>query len=44
LNDPQSEVARLARSGRATKLMDELGTLPHVIYLKRDNWNGAENA
>ena len=44
LNDPQSEVSRLARSGRATKLLEEMGTMPHVIYLKRDTWNGAENA
>ena len=44
LNDPQSEVARLARSGRATKLLEELGTKPQVIYLKRDEWHGTENA
>jgi Fe-S-cluster-containing dehydrogenase component len=44
LNDPESEVSRMARSGRSSKLMEELGTLPHVIYLKRDTWNGAENA
>ena len=44
LNDPQSEVSRLARSGRATKLLEELGTKPQVIYLKRDEWHGTENA
>jgi Fe-S-cluster-containing dehydrogenase component len=44
LNDPQSEASRVARSARSSKLMEELGTLPHVIYLKRETWNGAENA
>jgi Fe-S-cluster-containing dehydrogenase component len=44
LNDPESEVSRLARSGRATRLLEELGTKPQVIYLKRDEWHGTENA
>jgi Fe-S-cluster-containing dehydrogenase component len=44
LNDPESEVSRLARSGRATRLLEELGTKPQVIYLKRDDWHGTENA
>jgi molybdopterin-containing oxidoreductase family iron-sulfur binding subunit len=46
LNDPQSKVARLARSNRGTKLLEEVGTLPQVTYLKRDTWNsnGPENA
>jgi len=44
LDDPQSEVSRLARSNRATKLLEETGTLPHVTYLKRDSWNGTQNA
>jgi Fe-S-cluster-containing dehydrogenase component len=43
LNDPTSEAARLARSNRAMKLLEELGTVPQVTYLKRDSWNGAEN-
>ena len=34
INDPQSEVSRLARSKRATKLLDEVGTQPNVIYLR----------
>ena len=35
--DPASEVARLAKSSRATRLMEDLGTKPRVIYLnKRD--------
>ena len=32
--DPSSNVARLARSDRATRLMDDLGTKPKVVYLK----------
>jgi molybdopterin-containing oxidoreductase family iron-sulfur binding subunit len=43
LNDPQSQVSRLARSNRAMKLLEEVGTLPQVTYLKRDSWNGAES-
>jgi molybdopterin-containing oxidoreductase family iron-sulfur binding subunit len=35
LNDPNSKVSRLAESGRATRLMEELGTKPKVIYLQR---------
>jgi Fe-S-cluster-containing dehydrogenase component len=35
LNDAGSEVSRLARSHRATKLLDELGTRPSVSYLQR---------
>jgi len=33
--DPQSEVARLAKSNRASRLMEDLGTKPRVIYLNR---------
>jgi menaquinone reductase, iron-sulfur cluster-binding subunit len=36
LDDPQSAVARLAESPRAFRLLEELGTDPSVIYLKRD--------
>ena len=39
LNDPSSEVSRLAGSNRATKLLGELGTLPKVTYLERDSWH-----
>ena len=35
LNDPESKVSRLAESGRATKLLEELGTKPKVFYLER---------
>ncbi len=39
LNDPKSEVSRLARSNRATKLLEEVGTQPKVIYLERESWH-----
>jgi len=32
--DPSSQVSRLARSERANRLMDDLGTKPKVVYLK----------
>ena len=35
LNDPNSKVSRLAESGRATRLLEELGTKPKVFYLQR---------
>ena len=38
LNDPESEVARLARSNRATKLLGELGTKPNVTYFEAESW------
>ncbi|HKF55847.1 MAG TPA: 4Fe-4S dicluster domain-containing protein [Blastocatellia bacterium] len=34
MEDSSSNVARLARSDRATRLMDDLGTKPKVVYLK----------
>lgn len=34
LNDPESRVSQLARSKRAFRLLEELGTEPSVIYLK----------
>ena len=33
--DPTSEVARLSRSSRGTKLLEDLGTKPRVTYLSR---------
>jgi tetrathionate reductase subunit B len=33
LDDPSSEVSRLARSGLAVRLREELGTRPKVIYV-----------
>ncbi|MBI2931522.1 MAG: 4Fe-4S dicluster domain-containing protein [Planctomycetes bacterium] len=38
LNDPESEVSRLARSPRALRLQEELGTHPKVIYLREAKW------
>jgi molybdopterin-containing oxidoreductase family iron-sulfur binding subunit len=35
LNDPESAVSRLTRSGRGSKLLEELGTQPKVTYLAR---------
>jgi Fe-S-cluster-containing dehydrogenase component len=43
LNDPNSEVSRLARSNRATKLLAELGTKPSVSYLQQDSWQNGKN-
>jgi molybdopterin-containing oxidoreductase family iron-sulfur binding subunit len=37
LNDPESEVARLSRSPRGSKLLEDLGTLPKVTYLQRQS-------
>jgi Fe-S-cluster-containing dehydrogenase component len=34
LNDPESQVSRLARSARGETLLGELGTLPNITYLK----------
>jgi Fe-S-cluster-containing dehydrogenase component len=34
LNDPNSEVSQLARSPRAFRLLEDLGTEPNVFYLK----------
>jgi len=34
LDDPQSTVSRLAKSTRAFRLLEELGTYPKVIYLR----------
>jgi Fe-S-cluster-containing dehydrogenase component len=37
LNDVESEVSRLSRSSRGSKLLEELGTLPKVTYLARQS-------
>jgi len=44
LNDPNSEVSRLARSNRATKLLAEKGTQPKVTYLQKDSWHVREDS
>jgi molybdopterin-containing oxidoreductase family iron-sulfur binding subunit len=38
LDDPRSAVARLSRSPRAFRLLEELGTEPKVIYLSKGEW------
>ncbi len=40
LNDPESMVAQLARSPRAFRLQEDLGTEPKVIYLTEGEWRG----
>jgi molybdopterin-containing oxidoreductase family iron-sulfur binding subunit len=35
LNDPESQVSRLSRSSRGSKLLKDVGTLPKVTYLAR---------
>lgn len=42
LADRNSTVARLARSPRAFRLLEELGTEPKVVYLARGEWRGGE--
>jgi molybdopterin-containing oxidoreductase family iron-sulfur binding subunit len=37
LNDPDSDVSRLSRSPRGSKLLDDLGTRPKVTYLQRQS-------
>jgi molybdopterin-containing oxidoreductase family iron-sulfur binding subunit len=37
LNDPESEVSRLSRSTRGSKLLGDLGTQPKVTYLERQS-------
>jgi molybdopterin-containing oxidoreductase family iron-sulfur binding subunit len=37
LNDPESEVSRLSRSPRGSKLLEDLGTLPKITYLARQD-------
>jgi Fe-S-cluster-containing dehydrogenase component len=44
LNDPESRVSRLSKSNRGTIFLEELGTHPKVVYLKRDTWHDEQNA
>ncbi len=39
LDDPNSRVAALAKSPRAFRLQEELGTQPKVHYLREGEWN-----
>lgn len=42
LNDPASQVSRLGRQARGSKLLEELGTLPAITYLERESSLGPE--
>jgi len=42
LDDPDSQVALLARSPRAFRYLEELGTEPKVMYLSEGEWSGGE--
>ncbi len=42
LDNPASEVSVLARSTRAFRLLEELGTKPKVVYLTEGEWSGGE--
>src|SRR5262249_37619494 len=35
LNDPESDVSRLSKSARGSKLLEDLGTQPKVTYLAK---------
>jgi len=41
LDDPNSQVAMKSRNSRGTKLLEELGTLPRVTYLKGGATHGS---
>lgn len=40
LDQPDSRVSQMARSGRSFRMMEDLGTEPKVIYLKPADWKG----
>jgi molybdopterin-containing oxidoreductase family iron-sulfur binding subunit len=44
LNDRESRASRLARSNRASRLLDDLGTKPKVIYLQRASWDDGQDS
>jgi molybdopterin-containing oxidoreductase family iron-sulfur binding subunit len=37
LNDPNSEVSRLSRSPRGSKLLEDLGAQPKITYLQKES-------
>jgi len=43
-SDPESRVSLLGRSGRRFQLLEDLGTQPRVVYLKRDSWEEGRNS
>jgi Fe-S-cluster-containing dehydrogenase component len=40
IDDPESQVSQKARDGRGFKLLEDLGTLPRVTYLKGGTVHG----
>ena len=44
LNDPTSAVSLLARSSRAFRLLEDIGTKPKVIHLAEGEWSGRNEA
>jgi molybdopterin-containing oxidoreductase family iron-sulfur binding subunit len=40
LDDPESRVSQLSKAGRGVKLLEDLGTLPRVTYLKEEKTHG----
>ncbi len=42
LSDPESRVARLAKSPRGTRLLEDLGGEPNVNYLQRQAWDESD--
>ena len=43
LDDPDSRVAQLSRSDRATRILNDLGTDPSVVYLQGGDRNNQGN-
>jgi Fe-S-cluster-containing dehydrogenase component len=43
IDDPNSKVSQLARDGRGYKLLEDLGTLPRVTYLKGGSTHGGNS-
>jgi Fe-S-cluster-containing dehydrogenase component len=43
IDDPESQVSKLARNGRNYKALEELGTLPRVTYLKGGSAHGGNS-
>jgi Fe-S-cluster-containing dehydrogenase component len=39
LNDPNSRVARLSKSPRGSKLLEDLGAEPKITYLSKQPWH-----
>jgi molybdopterin-containing oxidoreductase family iron-sulfur binding subunit len=40
LDDPESRVSKLAKNGRAYRMLEDLGTEPRITYLKGDSNHG----